>query len=592
MELNIRPALHNQFPLNGLLIKGNDLATWFCELERMHFSYDAIAIYPLPGIVPNSVWGCFIHVLKPQPALEIGKNEYVQQVSPNVFIAEKAAFFPPVTQLELQYLFPTSTWLFHPELGLVEMTQRLDFTQVLTKPSRANLKALKPEEVSRVPKSIKSFQIAPVDVEKALASLEAKIVPKQEKLEDKPLSVFEKLKMAFYKLQLGKGDGGATQSGERVSTAQGNKTGNKQALNTFGKLIGKLTRPFRNKSRGDYETTLQEDLAELEKRNQKELDKLLDMLKNNPEEALKYAIPLDTNGSSRGTEQASLKITRNWSSLSLFGNNTQQRTSSGSINLGENFHVLQEQYRKTAHELKEQKAYEKAAFVYMKLLKDYHSAAITLVEGKFYSEAASIYTKHLKDQNKAAECYLNGKMYANAIEIYKDQKEYEKVGDVYAHLNQRKEADAYFEQAALKHRNASQFLKSAAIYKEKMFRVDESQRTLLEGWKADNAATECLKKYFAEYETPEELENELLRIYKDEVNSANQGKFLQVLKTDAIHTPLSETTRELAYEIVSKEAKNNPSIVKELNFFNTANKGLPKDAVRYYLGRNGNLPKR
>lgn len=57
---------------------------------------------------------------------------------------------------------------------------------------------------------------------------------------------------------------------------------------------------------------MQQDYEDLERRNQKLVDKFLDLLRNNPAEALKYAIPLDENGSVRGGNNSSFTLSRRW----------------------------------------------------------------------------------------------------------------------------------------------------------------------------------------------------------------------------------------------------------------------------------------
>lgn len=584
MELNLRPAPNNAYPLNGLLIRGSEVREWLCEIELMGLARNDLQIFTLPGLLPNSVYGCFIHMNRSSEGIDFGKNELCQQVNANVFIAERSELFPSITNSELSELFPNSTWLFHPEIGLVELNESVNFVSLLVLPNRSNIRALPPIPVKQLPKSVRSFQLAPIDMEKALSMLEEKIVPKKKQFKDEPLNLFEKIKMSFYRLQFNKPKGASNTASQTLNVNKSNTdSNNHQSLNVFGKFMSFVSKPFRNKNGGAYHDSVKHNLEELERRNQKEIDKLLNMLRNNPAEALKYAIPLDFNGSSRGTEHSALQLSKLWNSFGLFGNPKQQNGNSGTINLGDHFQTLNEQYKQTALTLKSQGDYEKAAFIYMKLLKDYRTAASTLEEGKMYSEAASMYMKHLNDKHKAADCYVQGKLYANAITLYQELHEYETLGDLYVKIHQRKEADIYFEQAALNELKQMNYMKSAQIYREKMFNIELAQNTLLDGWKADKSAAECLKTYFNNYQSPDDLEKELKHIYKTEVNASNREKFLKVLKSDAIHGTLPEVTKEMAYEIISAQAKRNPSIVKELNYFASNNKGLAKDAVRFSI---------
>lgn len=586
MELSIKPSQYNRFPLNGILVKGASVKNWLLEIQRMELNLNHVSVYPLPGMTANSVWGCLIVPQSVISNLNLEQNEICQQVSPRFFIANKSELFPVMTAAELEKLFAHSGWLMHPEIGLVELKEILDVSKLITLPQSTSLRVISPESTPFIPKEIKSFQVAPVDVEKALEKLEEQFFPKREKMEDKPLSFFEKVKMQFYKLQFRKKEGGNKRDKRSNSSASAQRTGEP---NGFGKFMQSLMKPFNGKKKGNYGDRVQENLEDLEKRNQKQLDKLLDMLRNNPDEALKYAIPLDETGSSRGQSNGRLELSKNWSIFSIFADRQLSNTrSGGSVDIGDYYGSLKEQYRKTAAELIEQKNYEKAAFVYMKLLKDDRSAAETLAKGELYQDAASIYLKLLNDKPKAAECFVQGNLIANAIDLYKELKDHEKVGDMYTILHRKKEADVYYEQVAANHKETNQYIKASLIYKNKMHLNSSAQETLMKGWRADHDSVNCLKMYLSDFESTADLKKELNRLYQEDVNQSNQEKFLSVLKNDHYQSDeLQEPVREMAYEIIASRVNDNPEIVKELRYFNPENKGLIKDTLRYSIGRSG-----
>jgi hypothetical protein len=60
---------------------------------------------------------------------------------------------------------------------------------------------------------------------------------------------------------------------------------------------------------------LQQDFEELERRNQKHLDRLMKLFKNNPLEALKYKIPLDNEGYQEG-RMGQLTLSKRWMDFS------------------------------------------------------------------------------------------------------------------------------------------------------------------------------------------------------------------------------------------------------------------------------------
>ncbi|OFY83691.1 MAG: hypothetical protein A3F72_12820 [Bacteroidetes bacterium RIFCSPLOWO2_12_FULL_35_15] len=310
----------------------------------------------------------------------------------------------------------------------------------------------------------------------------------------------------------------------------------------------------------------------------------MDMFKNNPEEALKYAIPLDDIGSTRGGNKSQLDLLKRWFDFSLLGNNS--RSSSGSINLGDHYYELQKQYNATAQELIKQKDYHKAAFIYMKLLKNNLMAAQTLESGNHFQEAATIYLKHAGNKNKAAECYEKGNMTNEAIEIYKELNENEKVGDLYLTIRKRKEADLYFEKVVTNYKSKNQYVKASLIYKNKMNNEQGGQSLLLEGWRSFKDPSNCLNNYFSNIRDIKILKREIETIYANDLNRQNSETFLQVIRHEYNkNNELSDSIREMAYEIVAAQIPKNPSIVSELKEFNLKDKELMKDTIRFKVNR-------
>jgi hypothetical protein len=575
MELKIKPHPKNLYPLEGFLIREASVKTWLMELQALNYTLQAIQVYIIPNTTANSVWGCFVITNKILVANEIGKHEACQKVSPHFFIPEKAAIYPSLKLVEIESLFQSGIHILHPEFGLVELTQELKLAISLTEPIMKSYFVTKPEASVFIPSDVKQFQVKPVSAEDLIKHLEEKVFPKKEDMKDEKLNVFEQTKLAFYNFLFKRNkQEGKQGEGEKVVTE---KTG----------LLSKFESMFQSffKNEPKWMTKMQKDFEDLERRNQKQMDKLLDLLKNNPDEALKYAIPIDENGSVRGGEKSEFDLTRRWSDFSLFGNQTQGR-GSGSIDLGDNFHVLRNQYNLTAQKLIEEKQYHKAAFVYMKLLKDNHSAASTLENAGFYQEAAVIYTKHCHNKQKAAECYEKGNMTNDAIELYKELNKFEKVGDLYASIRKQREADVYFEKVVDEYKERGQYIKASLIYKEKMHNATGGQQLLLQGWRTNKDAPNCLASYFANINDIKQLKTEIAAIYAHDLNNQNSEAFLQVIQNEYNKkNELSDYIKEMAYEVIAAQIPTNPLIVSEMKGFNKNDKELVKDALRFRVGK-------
>ncbi|MFT2010998.1 hypothetical protein ACMA1I_20160 [Pontibacter sp. 13R65] len=572
MELGIKPHPKSLFPLQGILVKGAAVSGWLYEIQGLRLSLQNLAVYPIPDTRANSIWGCLL--VTEQKLRDIGRHQHCQLVHHMLFIPEKSCLQPAITETELKQLCAGNRHALHPDFGLVALEEAVVWENILQSPIIQNRKILKPAKPIFIPATIKSFQLAPVPPAEVLRKLEEEIFPKKEKLEDKPLSVLEKAKLFLYSKLLPQRN-----SFVNPGKATGLVT---TLLLQIAALLQKLIPINLN-----WLEELQEDKEDLEKRNQKQLDKLLDLLKNNPTEALKYAIPLDNNGTTRGKSGSGrFELTTRWYNFLLFGQGAKPG-SGGSVDIGDDmFHALQQQYSQTAQVLTEKQDYQQAAFVYMKLLKNYTMAAQTLEKGHLYPEAASVYLKYCHSKTKAADCYDKGNMTLEAIELYKDLNENEKVGDLYLKLQKSREADIYFGKVAATYESKNQYVKAALIYRNKMNNTEAGQAMLLEGWRANQDACNCLNTYFANIADTQTLGREIAAIYANEVNPGNSEKFLQVIRYPYKKQPeLAENVRELAYEIIASQLTDKPALVSELRHFNPPDKELVKDTIRFKVSQ-------
>ncbi|MES2132537.1 MAG: hypothetical protein V4506_09310 [Bacteroidota bacterium] len=573
MELNIKPFHKNSFPLHGILIKDTSAAAWLKEIKILNLNFKEISIYPLPGTIANTIWGCLVICRQKTDSKQAGKHELCQMVMPGLFIPEKSTLYPLLSIHEIEKLFPANIHIFHPEFGLVELTEELNLEALIEEPVLKSYHVTKPDKPVFIPKRIRSFQVKALTPEEVLKNMEESLFPQHEAMPDEELSGFEKAKLAFYKMLFTKNK---TDGKEGTDETKGINSTDKTG---FGKAIESLLNAItpKNSKLGDK---IRQDFEDLERRNQKQIDKLMDLFKNNPEEALKYAIPLDETGGVRGGEKMQLDLSKRWSDFSLL--NHTSGSGSGSIDLGDHYYQLQKQYTETAEELVKKKEYHKAAFVYMKLLKNTTMAALTLENGSHYQEAATIYLKHAGNKAKAAECYEKGKMTIEAIDLYKELNQDEKVGDLYVTINKRKEADVYFEKVVDTYKTKDQYLKASLVYKHKMNNEPGSQSLLLEGWRNHKDAFTCLNNYFSNIGDVKTLKNEINTIYRNDLSDHNSETFLQVIKHEYNKkNELSESIQDMAYEIIAAQIPYNPAIVSEIKEFNKPDKELVKDALRF-----------
>lgn len=569
MKLRIKPIDHNVHPLGGILIQGASVAHWIKEIQCIGLTLAAVQVYPIPDTRANSIWGCLVVWPVVKRSLDIGRNRYCQLVNQHLFIPEHCDLYPWLSTGELEKLLGGKQHILHPEFGLAALTGTIDWATVVNKPEEQPVHIAKPANSLFIPKQIRTFQVKPMSPEASLEALEAQHFPKQQTFNDNPLNILEKGKLVFYK-QLFSRKGATGKAGSDIE-----KTPLLSKMESLRQLF--TSKP------GKWVEDMQVNFEELERRNQKHLDRLMELFKNDPEEALRYAIPLDNDGLSRGGSNGQFTITKRWGDFSLFGRG--YSGTSGSTVLPDNaYNQLYTQYLKTAQELSNKKEYKKAAFVYLKLLKNYPMAAQSLESGGLYQEAASVYLKYCHDKSKAAACYEKGNMPLEAIELYKELGEDERVGDLYSSLHRHKEAQGYYQKVADDYVHKYKHVKAALLYKHKMNNPSAVQAVLLDGWRANRDAFNCLNNYFAAIDNEKQLWGAIQQVYQQEVSGVQKETFLRVLKYeyDKRHG-FSEGIKDMAYEIIVDQVPNNPSIVSELRSFNQKDKQLMKDTMRFKM---------
>lgn len=587
MELQIKPCQGNFYPLGGALLKGGDPAAWLAEMQCMGLTLRDVTAYAIPN-PPNSppntpteggAWSCFLQFEKGVKNIDIRKNLYFQHIENKLFIPENTQIYPLLTAAEIEKLVLGELYLMHPDWGLVRLGKPIKWKNFLEMPTEISKKIITPTQTPFIPQTLRLFEVRSIPPEETIEKLEKNEVIERKTFESKPLNFFEKIKLKI--LQKLFKPSPKTSPDVGSSPLSGRSIGANSLLDQFfrglggilGGLLGGLFEGL-GKQTEAFTEKMKMSLEELEKRNKENADKLLDLFKDNPEEALKYAIPLNTDGTARGSNDPALL------DFSKFGTNS--GGSGGSIVLPDDtFWKLHKQYQATAEMLKKQGKYEKAAQIYLKLLDNKLAAAQTYEAGKYYSEAASIYLKYLNDKYKAAHCYEQGNMYSQAIAIYKELEQHEKVGDLYMQLNETTQAKAAYENVVTKYLDEKSYVKAAVFLRKKLNDHERAQSFLKTGWLNNQDAFNCLNNYFVNIQDEKQLESEIQSLYA-QINPIQKNIFLDAIKLEyEKHDKLKEPIEAIAYEIIAELIKQDASIATELRFFHKDDKNLTKDIMRY-----------
>lgn len=564
MLLTFRPFRGNSHPLTAVLVRSELVNDWLVAMEQMQVKPEECRIYGLPGNNPKSLWGCLIVFDRLPVNLNIGKNQGYQNVQNRIFIPDNSEIYPYLNKEELQRIFSDAPYFFHPETGLVQLDSLVSFGELIDVSPCTGVQAVKTGKGISIPVSFTRMEIHRTEPEDIIAELEKEHFPEKKDFSDRPLSLKEKILLPLLRFIF-------------KESSRGN-INNRQPEGLIGILISLCLVPIAIVSK--WMEPVRNYYDSLEKRNQNDIQKLLDLFKTNPDEALKYAIPVDSEGVSRGKEVYGFQMQKVWSSF-LLDNVMQRLGGSTRILVGNGFNELNNQYHKTAEDLIKKGDYQKAAFIYLKLLKYPHLAAETLEKGKLYAEAASVYNQHSMNKRKAAECYEKANMLTKAIELNKEIFEYETVGDLYRKISKDTEANKYYSIVIDEHLKSHKYVKASLVYRKKMQDNTSAQALLLDGWRKDRDAYNCLNNYFANIQDINQLSSEISHIYQSETNIGNQEVFLEVLKHEhSRHESLRTRTREIAYEIVASSAQKNTSLVSELRYFNK-DTHLIKDIIRF-----------
>ncbi|HEV2294126.1 MAG TPA: hypothetical protein VGR35_09730 [Tepidisphaeraceae bacterium] len=233
----------------------------------------------------------------------------------------------------------------------------------------------------------------------------------------------------------------------------------------------------------------------LQEARQRELTRLMKMLESDPDQGLRYALPLHETGSHRGRGRRGDALTprdTNFSFGSLFSSGPGDAWGMPP----ETYQRLRERYHQLANRELNLGRHRRAAYIFAQLLGDYAAAANALKQGRFFREAATLYRDHLRNPGAAAVCLEEGGLLNEAIDEYAALKQFEKVGDLERRLEHHDLAEAAYRRAVAGAMEHSDVLDAARLLEAKLGAIDESLAALTEAWPARPQAAACLRASF------------------------------------------------------------------------------------------------
>jgi hypothetical protein len=146
----------------------------------------------------------------------------------------------------------------------------------------------------------------------------------------------------------------------------------------------------------------------------KELSRLMKLLVDNPDEGLKYALPLAEMNAPRGIGAPGNRLTQR--NLDFRFGGTSGPSDPWQID-AQRHAALHARYRELAAREMNLGRYRRAAYIYAHLLNDLVAAASALRSGKHWREAAALYREKLRQPVEAANCLIEAGLLAEAITI-------------------------------------------------------------------------------------------------------------------------------------------------------------------------------
>jgi hypothetical protein len=228
----------------------------------------------------------------------------------------------------------------------------------------------------------------------------------------------------------------------------------------------------------------------------RELRRLLELLRDNPDAGLQRALPLRDIGT-RGTAPPSASLGRHDVSFSLLGLSGGNKRGDAWSMADDLRQRLTAEYRAAANRELNLGRHRRAAYIFAHLLGDLAAAANALARGGHHREAAALYRDHLSNPRAAADCLVTGGLLAEAVPLYADLSQHELAGDLCRRLDRADEAADHYRRAVQLYRSRGDPVGAARLLETKLADPDAALTLLADAWPDSDKAATCLGEWFA-----------------------------------------------------------------------------------------------
>ncbi|MEM7009884.1 MAG: hypothetical protein AAF585_00240, partial [Verrucomicrobiota bacterium] len=239
---------------------------------------------------------------------------------------------------------------------------------------------------------------------------------------------------------------------------------------------------------GKLSSWAQKQLEKIRDKQQREIDRLLELMSRNPDEGLRFALPIGGGDGGRGVVPPGGDLKRRDVDFTLNDLSGGLPISPWILNPFQ-LERLMSSYREAANRELKLGRHRRAAYIFGNLLNDFNAAANVLEQGGHYREAAALYQKHLHDDAAAARCLQNGGLFEEAIEIYKQLGSWETIGDLYSQLGRDEDAREAYMVGAEYFRTHDEALRAQQLLEGKLNDPEAALAVLLDAFNEDRVSS-------------------------------------------------------------------------------------------------------
>lgn len=569
MKLHLQLHTSSQGQAKAAFLRGKDPALWLQQIQSWSIHPRNLEAYSVPySIRDREIAGLLVVLKQGHFPEQLELPEAYRCMGSALLIPQYCSIQPQIAETEWPNILHYDWHFYHPGIGMVgfQRSDQFNLINLLIYPAAQEQNWSLAQPGPAQPPALQHMSVQMPAVEEIFAQVEGVGDQSLQDIPEKPAQTDDE-KPGDLRLNL-------LNSLNQILRQRGQiREGESQGI--LGKWLDRL------------QGGIQQKIRDLHKQREDEISRLLKLFEEDPEEALRYSIPLHSPYEGRGIAPPSDTLGRK----DPLDFNLGQLGSTGPR---DNWDIdnqrriaLQQYYLKLANQKIAEKDFRKAAYIHAHLLGDFNTAANVLMQGKHYHEAALLYRDHLKNLQQAARCFEEGGLYSEAIDLYLKVGEKEKAGDLYLKIDQWPEAKKLYQDCVEDALKALNHLEAARIYEAKLNDRDRAKSSLLLGWHSKEHPIACLNRYFDFFQetSNEEFDAEVQRSYQQECKPIQRNAFMEVLKELGKNQKRSAAlphTREIVYTVVSSELQSNIlDHLGMLEIFGSKDNLLQSDTSRY-----------